>query len=59
MVMTSLSSKSKPELNSMSKTLTLELACKIIDEISSMDLKEIEAEVNKNLSKWNYYKNDT
>ena len=42
-----------------SKTLTLELACKIIDEISSMDLKEIEAEVNKNLSKWNYYKNDT
>ena len=40
------------------KTLTLELACKIIDEISSMDLKDIEAEVKNNIPKWNYYKNE-
>ncbi len=38
------------------KTLTLELGCKIIDDISSMDIERIEAEVNKNLPKWNYYK---
>lgn len=39
------------------KILTLELAYKLIDEISSMNLEEIEAEVNKNLPEWNYYIN--
>lgn len=39
------------------KILTLELAYKIIDEISSMDIEKIEAEVNKNLPKWNHFKN--
>lgn len=39
------------------KTLILELACRIIDEISSMDIDQIKAEVNQNLKRWNYYKN--
>lgn len=36
--------------------LTLELSCKIIDEISNVDLEKIKEEVNQNLPKWNYYK---
>lgn len=36
--------------------LTLELSYKIIDEISNVNLERIKEEVNKNLSRWNYYK---
>ena len=39
------------------KILTLPLAYKIIDEVSSLSLEEIEKEVNCNNPKWNYYKN--
>ena len=41
----------------ISKILTLELAYKIIDEISNLDLEEIEKEVRENNKKWNKYKN--
>jgi len=37
--------------------LTLPLACKIIDEISELDLEEIKKEVINNTPKWSYYKN--
>lgn len=36
--------------------LTYTLACKVIDEVSSLTLEEIEKEVMANLDKWNYYK---
>lgn len=39
------------------KILTLELAYKIIDEISYMDLEVIKKEVLNNDKKWNTYKN--
>lgn len=39
------------------KILTLELAYKVIDEISSLTLEEIEKEIISDNSKWNYYKN--
>jgi hypothetical protein len=37
--------------------LPLSLACKFIDEISSLTLENIKKEINDNNSKWNYYKN--
>lgn len=37
------------------KILTLELAYKIIDEISSIDMEKIETEVINNFKKWNTY----
>ena len=39
------------------KILTLELAYKIIDEISNMDLEEIKREVLEDNKKWSSYKN--
>ena len=36
--------------------LTFELACKVIDEISEMDLDEIYNEAKRNDNKWNKYK---
>lgn len=36
--------------------LTLELACKVIDEISEYKLEEIEKEVIENVEKWSFYK---
>lgn len=36
--------------------LTFPLACKVIDEVSSLTLEEVEKEVIDNLDKWNYYK---
>ena len=39
------------------KILTLELAYKVIEEISSMDLEKIKQEVLGNNPKWNTYKN--
>ena len=39
------------------KILTLPLAYKIIDEISALNLEDIEKEVLNNSPKWNYYKN--
>lgn len=36
--------------------LTFELACKVIDEISAMDLDEIYNEAKRNDNKWNKYK---
>lgn len=38
------------------KILTLELAYKVIDEISDLTLENVENEVMNNLEKWNYYK---
>ena len=38
------------------KILSLELAYKVIDEVSDLTLEEIEKEVMNNLDKWNYYK---
>lgn len=39
------------------KILSYELATKIIDEISSIDIDEVEKEVLSNKLKWNTYKN--
>lgn len=39
------------------KILSFELACKIIDEISSYDINDIEKELKNNDLKWNTYKN--
>lgn len=39
------------------KLLTLPLIYKIIDDISNLDLEEIQKEVFENSSKWNFYKN--
>jgi len=39
------------------KILNMFLACKIIDEISSMDIEIVEKEVMKDEEKWKYYKN--
>ena len=36
--------------------LTLQLAYRVIDEISELTLEEIEKEVMNNSDKWNYYK---
>lgn len=36
--------------------LTLQLAFKVIDEVSNLTLEEIEKEVINNIDKWNYYK---
>ncbi len=36
--------------------LTVELACKVIDEISEYKLEEIEKEVIENVEKWSFYK---
>ena len=36
--------------------LTLELVCKVIDEISEYKLEEIEKEVIENVEKWSFYK---
>ena len=38
------------------KILSLELAYKVIDEVSDLTLEEIEKEVMNDLDKWNYYK---
>ena len=38
------------------RILTLELACKVIDEISKLNLDEVEQEVKKDDTKWNKYK---
>lgn len=43
--------------NGIPQILTLQLACKIIDEISSLNLEDIKTEINNNNPKWNYYKN--
>ena len=37
--------------------LTLELACKVIDEISKLDLDKIKTEILNDDKKWNTYKN--
>ena len=39
-----------------SQIVTLDLACKVIDEVSDLDLEQVEEEVKNNSSKWNYYK---
>lgn len=39
------------------KILSYELACKVIDEISKLNLDEVKEEVEKNQEKWNKYKN--
>lgn len=36
--------------------LTVELACKVIDEISEYKLEEIQKEVIENVEKWSFYK---
>ena len=36
--------------------LTVELVCKVIDEISEYKLEEIEKEVIENVEKWSFYK---
>lgn len=38
------------------KILNFELACKVIDEISSLNMEDIEKEVKENVNKWNIYK---
>ena len=43
--------------NGTPKILTLQLAYKIIDEISDLDIENIEKEVLSNSPKWNYYNN--
>lgn len=43
--------------NGTPKILTLPLAYKIIDEVSDLNMEDIEKEVLNNSSKWNYYKN--
>lgn len=43
--------------NGTPKILTLQLAYKIIDEISDLNMENIEKEVINDFSKWNYYKN--
>lgn len=42
--------------NGTTQILTFPLACKVIDEVSSLTLEEVEKEVMANLDKWNYYK---
>ncbi len=42
--------------NGKPQILTFELACKVIDEISEMDLDEIYNEAKRNNNKWNKYK---
>lgn len=42
--------------NGLPKILTLDLAYKIIDEISNLTLEEIRKDVINNNKKWNYYK---
>ena len=37
--------------------LNMELACKIIDEISQVDLEQAQSEIMKNSKKWSTYKN--
>ena len=39
------------------KVLSLELICKVIDEVSSLDLDEVAREVKNNNEKWKYFKN--
>lgn len=41
----------KPEI------LTFELACKVIDEVSMLDLGKVEEEAKRNDEKWNTYRN--
>ncbi len=41
----------------MPQILSFELACKVIDEISSLDIESIENEVKQGNTKWNTYKN--
>ncbi len=43
-------------INDKTKILSYELATKIIDEISSMDIDEIEKEVLNDNKRWNQYK---
>ena len=43
--------------NGTPKILTLQLAYKIIDEISDLDIENIKKEVISDLPKWNYYNN--
>lgn len=38
------------------KILSIDLACKFIDEVSELNLSDIKKEVMDNNSKWNYYK---
>lgn len=42
--------------NDEPKIVTLELACRVIDEISELDLKQVEEEAINNSDKWNYFK---
>ena len=39
------------------KILTIDLACCIIDEISELNIEQVQDEVKNNNSRWNYYKN--
>ena len=38
------------------KILSLELAYRVIDEVSDLNLEDVEKEVMNDLDKWNYYK---
>ena len=38
------------------KIVTFELACRVIDEVSELDLTQVEEEVKSNNNKWNFYK---
>lgn len=42
--------------NDEPKIVTLELACRVIDEISELDLKQVEEEARNDNDKWKQYK---
>lgn len=41
----------------ISKIGTFELSCRVIDEVSELDLTQVEEEVRKNSNKWIFYMN--